>query len=272
MLHKYFGLIENASEHGFQIDQMMEFVHWVMGILFVGWSIFFLITIFKFRKSRNPKADYHGVKSKASTHIELMVVLVESIFLLGFGIPIWAKRVNGVPPDSDYMRIRVIAQQFLWNFHYPGPDGIFGPQKVSLVSATNPLGLDLSDPTAQDDLVVINEAHIPLNKNVIIDISSKDVIHSFALKHMRVGQDAIPGMATPVWFKPIKTGSFELVCGQLCGTSHYAMRGFVVVDTDEDYQEWEKEMQALKAPPPTAAAPAKTDAATAATADLAAGR
>ncbi len=259
MLNKSIGLLENASAHGFEIDRMLEFVHWIMAILFVGWSIFFIITLVKFHRSRNPKADYHGVKSKASTHIELMVVLVELVFLLGFGIPIWASRVQGAPPNTDVFRIRVIAQQFLWNFHYPGPDGVFGPQKLSLVSESNPLGLDMSDPTAHDDLVVLNEAHVPLNKNVIMDISSKDVIHNVALKHMRAAQDAIPGMVVPIWFKPIKTGSFEMVCGQLCGTSHYAMRGFLVVDSDEDFATWEKEMQALKAPLPTAQAPAAAD-------------
>jgi len=256
MLIELLGIPQNASEHGFQIDQMMEFVHWIMLILFVGWSTFFIITLIKFRRKANPKADYNGARSKASAHLEFMVVLVESVFLLGFGIPIWNKRVNGVRPESDVMRIRVVAQQFLWNFHYPGPDGVFGPQRIDLVSNTNPLGLDLTDPTAQDDLVVINEAHVPLNKNVIVEINSKDVIHSFAIKHMRIGQDATPGMTTPVWFKPIRTGSFEIVCGQLCGSSHYAMKGMLVVDTEEDFESWEKEMQSLKAPPP-APAPAE---------------
>ena len=252
MLIELLGIPQNASEHGFQIDQMMEFIHWIMLVLFVGWSTFFVITLVKFRRKANPKADYLGARSKASTHLEFMVVLVESIFLLGFGIPIWNKRVNGVRPDTDAMRIRVVAQQFLWNFHYPGPDGVFGPRRIELVSNTNPLGLDLTDPTAQDDLVVINEAHLPVNRNVIIEINSKDVIHSFAIKNMRIGQDAIPGMTTPVWFKPIRTGSFEIVCAQLCGSSHYAMKGMLVVDSEEDFESWEKEMQSLKAPPASA--------------------
>jgi len=256
MLNKLMGLPLNASEHGFQLDQMMEFIHWVMLVLFVGWSIFFLFTLFRFHKSRHARADYHGAKSKASTHIEFMVVLVESVFLLGFAIPLWGKRVNGNQPDQDFNRIRVIAEQFSWNFHYSGKDGIFGRQRIELVTTANPLGLDYTDPAAKDDLVVKNEVHIPVNKNVVFDISSKDVIHSFALKAMRIGQDATPGLVIPMWFKPIRTGSFEIVCGQLCGTNHYAMKGTLVVDTDEAFKEWQDEMAQLAASTQSTSAPA----------------
>ncbi len=247
MLNRLLGLPINASEHGYQLDQMMEFIHWVMLVLFVGWSCFFLFTLFRFHRSRSPKADYYGVKSKASTHIEFMVVLVEAVFLLGFAIPLWGKRVNGTQPDQDFTRVRVIAEQFSWNFHYSGKDGIFGRQKIELVTTANPLGIDYTDPSAKDDIIVKNETHIPVNKNVIFDISSKDVVHSFALKAMRIAQDATPGLVIPMWFKPVKTGSFEIVCGQLCGTNHYAMKGTLVVDTPEAYEEWLTEMAQLSA-------------------------
>jgi len=259
MLNRLLGIVDNASEHGYQIDQMLEFAHWFVLILFVGWLSFFLFTLIRFHKSRNPKADYHGVKSKVSTHLEFTVVLVEAVMLLGFGIPIWGERVNGDMPVKDVERIRVVAQQFAWNFHYSGPDGKFGRQKVELVSSSNPLGLDYTDPAAADDIVSINEMHLPLNRNVVLDISSKDVIHSFALHAMRIGQDAIPGSDSPIWFKPIKTGSFDLVCAQLCGASHYAMRGVVVVDNAAGYTEWQNEMEQLNShykPAASAAAPA----------------
>lgn len=254
MLNKLLGIVENASEHGYQVDQMLEFVHWVMLLLFVGWSIFFLTTLIKFHRSRNPKADYHGVRSKASTHIELMVVLVESVFLLGFGIPLWGKRVYGPRPEAEVDRVRVVAEQFKWNFHYPGEDGVFGRQKVELVSAANPLGIDYSDPNAKDDIVSINEMHLQVDRSVITEISSKDVVHSFSLQHMRIGQDATPGMVSPIWFKPVRKGEFEIICGQLCGQNHYAMRGIMVVDSPEDFAEWKKEM--LKMSAGASAAPA----------------
>src|SRR5215210_7660497 len=97
MLNRLMGMPENASEHGFMIDHMLEVVHWFMAILFVGWSIFFFVTLYKFNRRRNPVADYHGVKTKASTHIEFMVVLIEAVLLLGFAIPLWAKRVSQFP-------------------------------------------------------------------------------------------------------------------------------------------------------------------------------
>jgi len=256
MLNKLLGMPQNASEHGFQVDQMLEFVHWIMLVLFVGWSTFFIITLIRFHKSRNPKADYHGVKSKASTHIEFMVVLVESVFLLGFGIPLWGKRVSGPKPEGgDVERVRVVAEQYLWNFHYAGADGVFGRQKADLVSASNAIGLDYEDPAAKDDIVVRNEMHIPVNRPVITEIMSKDVIHSFSLQHMRIGQDATPGMMSPIWFKPIRTGEFEIICGQLCGKGHYLMRGNMVVDSAEDYKAWLAE-NAPKQAPVTPAAPA----------------
>ena len=247
MLTKLLGLIDNASEHGFQIDQMMEFVHWLMAVLFIGWGTFFVYTLIRFRKSRNPKADYHGVRSHTSSHLEFMVVLAEAVLLLGFAIPIWGKRVNGPRPTENVERIRVVAEQFRWNFHYPGPDGVFGRQKPELVSASNPLGLDPTDPAGKDDIVSSNELHLPLYKNVILDLTSKDVIHSFALHAMRIGQDAIPGTESPIWFRPIKGGNYEVVCAQLCGSGHYAMRASVSVDPPEAYSDWLKEMQQLRA-------------------------
>lgn len=257
MLNKLLGMRPTASEHGYQLDQMLEFVHWVMLLLFIGWSIFFLYTLYRFHHKRNPKADYYGVRSRASTHIEIMVVLVESVFLLGFGIPLWGKRVEGPrPEDGTVDRIRVVAEQYKWNFHYSGDDGVFGRQSADLISASNPLGIDYTDPASHDDVVAVNEMHLPVRKNVIVDLSSKDVIHSFAIPNFRVGQDTIPGMVIPAWFKPIKLGEYDIVCGQLCGNMHYAMRGIVVVESEEDYQKWFKEQQELAASNRGAAAPA----------------
>ncbi len=261
MLNKLLGMPLNASEHGFQVDQMLEFVHWIMLVLFVGWSTFFIFTLIRFHKSRNPKADYHGVKSKASTHIEFMVVLVESVFLLGFGIPLWGKRVNGPKPEGgDVERVRVVAEQYKWNFHYPGADGVIGRRKTELVSASNPVGLDYTDPAAKDDIVTANEMHLPVNKDVILEISSKDVIHSLSLQFMRIGQDATPGLVSPIWFKPVRTGEFEIICGQLCGYGHYLMRGNMVIDSAEDYQAWLKEKAANAGAPAAPAAGAATPA------------
>jgi cytochrome c oxidase subunit II len=210
-------------------------------VLFVGWWAFFIFVLWRFRQKRNPVASHEGVTSGISTHLEFAVVLIDALLLIGFAIPLWAKRVNQIPDEKQSILVHVIGQQFNWNFHLPGPDGVFGRREVDLVSNSNPVGLDSSDPAARDDLVVLGELHVPVDRDVIMDLSSKDVIHNFDLPGMRMAQDAIPGQVIPIWFKPVKTGTFEVVCGQLCGLGHYAMKGTVVVDTPDDYQAWLKE-------------------------------
>ncbi len=249
-LNHLMGMPENASEHGYTIDTMLEFCHWLILLLALGWSIFFVITIWRFRASRSPKADYYGVRTKASTHIEFMVVLVDVLLLIGFAVPLWATRVLNFPVGNA-VEVKVVAQQFLWNFHYPGPDGIFGLQNHELMSSANPVGLDrVNDPHAKDDIVSVNEMHVPVNSNVILDITSKDVIHSVAIQAMRIGQDAIPGSEIPIWFKPVKIGTYEIICAQLCGSDHYHMRATLVVDSEADYKDWLNQMESLNNPPP----------------------
>jgi len=257
LINEFLGQPANASEHGFEIDHILEFAHWFMGALFVGWSVFFIFVLIRFHQSRHPKADHAGVRSGISTHLEFSCVLIEAVLLIGFAIPLWAKRVNEFPQTSDAILVHVVGQQFNWTFHLPGPDGQFGRRSVDLVTNSNPLGLDPNDPAGKDDLVVLGELHVPVNRPVIIELSSKDVIHNFDLPHMRIAADAIPGSLIPLWFKPIKTGTYEVVCGQLCGLGHYGMKGSVVVDTPADYQAWLKERAELAGPqtPPATAQP-----------------
>jgi cytochrome c oxidase subunit 2 len=258
LINEFLGQPPNASEHGYQIDHILEFCHWFMGALFVGWSAYFIYVLIRFRKRRHPTADYHGVKSGISTHLEFSVVLIEAVLLIGFAIPLWAKRVNQFPETKDAILVHAIGQQFNWNFHLPGPDGQFGRRDVHLVTNSNPLGLDYNDPASKDDIVTMNELHVPVNRPVIIELSSKDVIHNFALVHMRIAQDAIPGSLIPMWFKPIKTGTYEIICGQLCGLGHYGMKGTLVVDSPADYQAWLKERAELSGTQAAAPAAPKT--------------
>jgi cytochrome c oxidase subunit 2 len=245
LINELIGLPPNASEHGYQIDHIIEFSHWFMAALFVGWSVFFVYVLLRFRKGRHPVADHEGVKSGISTHLEFAVVLIEAVLLIGFAIPLWAKRVNQFPEDKDAILVHAIGQQFNWNFHLPGPDGQFGRRDIGLLSNSNQLGIDYNDPAAKDDIVTQAELHVPVDRPVIIELSSKDVIHNFALHPMRMAQDAIPGQIVPMWFKPIKKGSYEVVCGQLCGLGHYSMKGMLVVESPEEYQAWLKERAEL---------------------------
>jgi cytochrome c oxidase subunit 2 len=256
LINELIGLPSNASEHGYQIDHIIEFCHWFMGTLFVGWSVFFIYVLLRFRKGRHPIADHEGVKSGISTHLEFAVVLIEAVLLIGFAIPLWGKRVNQFPEDKDATIVHAIGQQFGWNFHLPGPDGQFGKRDIAFLSNSNPLGLDPGDPAGKDDIVTLGELHVPVDRPVIIELSSKDVIHNFCLPHMRMAQDAIPGQLIPMWFKPIKKGNYEVVCGQLCGLGHYSMKGMLVVDDPPEYQAWLKERAEL-AGSQTAPAPAE---------------
>jgi len=260
LINELIGMPPNASEHGYQIDHIIEFSHWFMGALFVGWSTFFIYVLWRFRRGRHPVADHEGVKSGISTHLEFAVVLIDAVLLIGFAIPLWAKRVNSFPDDKDAIVIHAVGQQFNWNFHMPGPDGVFGRRDVSLVTSSNALGIDFTDEAAKDDISFAGELHVPKDRAVIIELSSKDVIHNFALPHMRIAQDAIPGEIVPMWFKPIKAGTYEVVCGQLCGLGHYSMKGMLVVDNPSEYQAWLKERLELSGsqtvPAPTERPPA----------------
>jgi cytochrome c oxidase subunit 2 len=263
------GLPEAAAAHADQLDYLTALVHWFMIVLFVGWGIFFVYTLIRFRKGRNPVASYEGAKGHFSTYGEAGVVLVEVILLVAFAVPIWATRVNALPSESEAVRVRVVAEQFAWNAHYPGADGVFGRTDPKLITiGTNPLGLDPADPAGKDDVVTLNQLHLPVDRKVLIDLSSKDVIHSFFLPQMRVKQDAIPGMTIPVWFEPTRVtppqnslpacaatkSCWEIACAQLCGITHYRMRGFYQIHDQAGYEKWlaDNAPKVATLPPPPA--------------------
>jgi cytochrome c oxidase subunit 2 len=233
-----------ASAHAGQIDQMTVLTHWLMAFLFVGWGAFFIFTLIRFRSGANPKANYSGVKSHFASYIEWAVAAIELVLIVVFAIPAWAARVDAFPQETGATVVRVVAEQFAWNVHYPGADGQFGRARPDLMSADNPLGIDRTDPASKDDITTINQLNFPVGKPVIVHLSSKDVIHSFSLIQMRVKQDTIPGESIPLWFMPTMTGDWEINCSQLCGLGHYRMRGFYSSKTQEAYDTWMKEQLA----------------------------
>src|SRR3954471_22309224 len=243
-----------ASTHAAEVDQMTIYVHWLMLVLFVGWGFFFLFVLFRFRRSANPKASYTGAKGKISKGLEVAVALVEVFLLVFYAIPAWAKRVKAFPSEGEATVVRVVGEQFAWNVHYRGPDGKFGRTDLKLVTADNPLGLDRADPDAKDDITTINQLNLPVDRPVLVQLSSKDVIHSFGLIEMRVKQDAIPGMTMPVWFIPNRIGEYEIACSQLCGLGHFRMRGFVTVQSQADFTKWFDAQEKELRPAPAATA------------------
>jgi cytochrome c oxidase subunit 2 len=237
-ISSFLGLPEQASAHAWELDYWTGLIHWLMLLLAVGWGAFFIYTMIRFRSSKNPQANYNGTSGKLAKYQEGGVILAEVLLLAVFAIPNWAVW-REAPNAANAVHVHVIGEQFAWNFHYPGADGVFGKRDVNLVDTQfNPLGLDRSDPAAADDLVMLNELHLPVDQNVVLHISSKDVIHSFSMNAHRVKQDAIPGLVIPVGFVPTETGRFEISCAQLCGLSHYRMRAFVYVHTAQEYEQW----------------------------------
>jgi len=250
MMTKLLGMPVQASQHAAEIDQMTVLTHWLMLFLFVGWGAFFIFVLFRFRKGANPRASYTGAKGKLAKSTEVLVAIVEIVLLVGYAIPAWATRVKAFPSENEAVVVRIVGEQFSWNIHYPGPDGKFGRTDISKVTADNPLGLDRSDAAAKDDVTTINQLYLPINRPVLVHLSSKDVIHSFGLIEMRVKQDAIPGMTMPVWFVPTRLGEYEISCSQLCGLGHFRMRGFITVQNDADFRKWfDDQQKELRATP-----------------------
>jgi cytochrome c oxidase subunit 2 len=237
-MQEWLGLPVPAAAHAGDVDQIMSLVHWLMLVLFVGWSAFFVFVLVRFRRRRQPIANYHGTKARWSTWLEGGVLAAEVILLAFFSIPVWSARVDALPAERDSTVVRVIAEQFAWNVHYPGADGTFGRTSIQLVSPDNPIGLDRRDPAAQDDITTINRMNLPIGKPVLVYLSTKDVIHSFGLPEMRVKLDATPGIVQPVWFTPIATGEWDIACSQLCGLGHYRMRGVYAIQTQADFDAW----------------------------------
>lgn len=240
MTEKYygFGLPIDISTHGPDIDRLIGTLHVFMFVLFIGWGVFLIYMLLRFRARSGQRAQAHVKHFKLPTYAEVAVALFEVILLFAFSFPAWDKAHATFKPGTHFLNIRVVAEQYAWNIHYPGADGVFGRVSHELMSASNPLGLDPADPAGKDDITTINQLVVPVDTPIQADLSSKDVIHSFSLPVARVKQDVIPGERIPATFELNKTGQFEVACAQLCGLGHYRMRGAFIVKPKEEFQTW----------------------------------
>ena len=276
----FLGFPKDASLYGYKTDVLNGWVHILMLILFIFWGIFLIYVLIKFSSSNNSKASYGGMKGKFSKYAEGGIVLFEVFLLFALAIPGYSDlKFKGIDDKQDSeIEIRVVAQQFQWNIHYPGEDGVFGQTYADSVDdgSQNFIGLSREGHGA-DDIVTMNQLHIPKGKTVKIRLSSRDVIHSFALPEMRVKQDAIPGMEIPLYFtatmssdeyleylkkndkvryhnkldkdqetydmlnneiRDVYYRGYQISCAQLCGNSHYFMKGYMTVHEPDDFQDW----------------------------------
>ena len=223
-------LPEQASTYAPQIDDMFHLIMWITGVVFVIVEAMLLIFLWKYRHREGRVATYtHG-----NNRLEVIWTIIPALICVTLALlsrRMWEEIKEHMPQDA--IHVQVTGEQFAWNFRYPGADGKFN---------------------TPDDLVTLNQLHFPVGKPVIVELTSKDVIHSFFLPEFRVKQDAVPGMKTHIWFEGTKVGHWEIACAELCGLGHYRMKGFVTVDTAEDYQKWMVEQAASQAAEQPAAA------------------
>ena len=218
-----------ASSHAAEFDGVLSAVHTDGLLIFLGWLVVFALILVRVR-ARAGSAPGRPAGPHWPLAAIALVVAGDVWLLAGSALPAWIRRA--APAPAGAVEVRAVAEQYAWNFHYPGTDGRFGRTNPALVTAADPLGIDRTDDAALDDFVLIGMLVVPVNRPVVVHLSSKDVIHNFTLATMRVKQDITPGLPVSTWFTPIATGSWEVGCSQLCGLGHYRMRALFEVRTD----------------------------------------
>jgi cytochrome c oxidase subunit 2 len=223
-----------ASNWG-MIDDTIDITFWVTGFVFVAVNLFLAYSVYKYQYKKNAKADYEPENSK----LEIILTVITSVgvaAMLAPGLFVWSKIIN-VPEEAHV--VEAIGQQWQWTYRFPGKDEKMGKVHNSLVTPSNPFGINPKDPDGQDDILVgSNDVHLPIDLPVKFLLRSKDVLHNFAVAQFRVKMDLVPGTVTYLWFIPNKLGTYEVLCEELCGVAHFTMRGHVIVDTVEDFQAW----------------------------------
>lgn len=199
-------LPESISTFSGNIDHIFYVILIVTGIMFFlveGAILFFAI---KYKNQDRPAAYIHG-----NTKLEVIWTIIPSLllaYLLFKSQEGWSE-IKAKMPENPDLTIEVTAQQFAWNIRYP-----------------------------QAGVDTLNQLHIPIGKKVLVNVTSKDVIHSFFIPQFRLKQDAVPGTIIPLWFEATKMGNYELVCAEFCGLAHYRMKGFITIETPEAFQAW----------------------------------
>jgi cytochrome c oxidase subunit 2 len=236
-----------GSQHAAALDRVLLDVHYHMALQAIGWGLFFVYVLIRFRSGAQPVPRAGNLRPLIPILAIAVVVVGDAVLLATAALPAWLARSTVPESLSPPLEIRVTGEQFAWNIHYAGRDGRFGRTGQELIGPANPIGIDRSDPAARDDIGILNTLTLPLGRTVIVYLSSRDVIHSFTLNEMRVRQDAVPGIPSRTWFTPIVAGKWDIACSQLCGLGHYRMRGEYTVLPPAEWDEWLKSEEALLA-------------------------
>jgi cytochrome c oxidase subunit II len=223
-----------ASNWGY-IDNTIILTFWITGIVFTAILLFMAYCVFRFRHQQGRRAVYDPENKKLEWWLSIVTALGVGA-MLAPGLFVWSHFVT-VPEGAS--EVEVIGQQWQWSFRLPGEDGRLGTSDTRYVSSDNPLGLNKNDPDTHDNIVIEGDnLHLPVGKPVKLLLRSIDVVHSFYVPEFRAKMDLVPGMVSYVWFIPTRTGTFPLLCAELCGTGHYAMRASVVVEQESEYRAW----------------------------------
>jgi cytochrome c oxidase subunit 2 len=218
------------------MDDTVHVTFWVTGVVFVLVNLFLAYAVFRYRHRKGGEKAHYEPENKKLEWWLTIVTSVGIAAMLAPGLAVWAKFVT-VPEDAGV--VEVLGQQWTWSYRFPGKDGELGATDVRLISVDNPFGMQPNDPKGQDDVLIDSpELHLPLNKPMKMALRAKDVNHQFAVPQFRVKMDMVPGMVTYFWVTPTRTGAFDVLCEQLCGMAHFAMRGRVVVDEQAAFDEW----------------------------------
>ena len=217
------------------MDDTIILTFWVTGTVFIAVCLFMAYCTWRYRYQKDRKAEYKPEDKKLEFHLTWLTTL-GVVVMLAPGLVVWHKYVN-VPKEA--LNVEVVAYQWGWKYRLPGEDGNLGKTDIKLVSSENPFGLNLDDPNGKDDLLVDDgDLHLQINKPVKFLLRSLDVLHNFYVPQFRGKMDMVPGLVTFYWLTPIRTGDFEVLCAEFCGTGHYAMRGRVFVDEEKKYNQW----------------------------------
>lgn len=223
-----------ASNWGY-IDDTTVLTFWITGAVFTAILLFVAYCLFRFRHQEGRKAAYEPENKRLEGWLTA-VTAGGVIAMLTPGLFVWAQFVEVPDTATD---VEVVGQQWLWSFRLPGADGRLGAADNRLIDFENTLGVSPDDPFGQDDVLVEGgELIIPVDRPVRFLLRSIDVLHDFYVPEFRAKMDMIPGSVTYFWVTPTKTGTYEILCAELCGVGHSYMRGVVTVVTDEEYEEW----------------------------------
>lgn len=228
-----------ASNWG-SIDFAIDVTFWITGVAYVIILVFMAWCVYKYRYRPDRRADYEPENHR----LEWWLTGITSAGVIGLltpGLLAWNDFVT-VPKDA--LQFEVVGKQWEWNYRLPGKDGKLGTTKISLISDDNPFGINPKDPNGKDDVLIEgDDLHLPVGVPIKMNLRSLDVLHDFYVPQFRAKMDLVPGMITFFWLEPTRTGTFDILCAELCGVGHHAMRGTVVVDDQTAFNKWLQEQE-----------------------------